>query len=125
MIYGMGCDIAQVSRIEKVFEKPAHLSRCFTPRECAYLLGHPQRIAGAFAAKEAFAKALGTGFRGFTLLDVEVLRDEWGRPFITADSLRKVLTLANICDSLRVLLSISHEKEYAVATCILERAHSH
>lgn len=121
MIYGMGCDITEISRIERVFGSRDRLLRIFTEKETDLLVGHPERIAGNFCAKEALAKALGTGFRGFAFKDVEILRDELGRPYVTGDSLRTVLEKAGVSERLKVHVSISHEKKFAIATCILER----
>ncbi|UUM11003.1 holo-ACP synthase [Clostridiaceae bacterium HFYG-1003] len=121
MIYGMGCDLAKIDRVNKVFDDRRKLERCFTEKEISLFSGRPERVAGNFAAKEALAKALGTGFRGFSLKDVEILRDELGRPYLTGDSLRTILAQLAVNEHLRVHLSISHEREYAMATCILER----
>lgn len=121
MIYGIGCDLIQISRVQRAFSDDKRLSRCFTEKEVAFFDKSSQRIAGNFAAKEAIAKALGTGFRGFSLKDVEILRDELGRPFMTSDSLEKILKALRVDERLKVHLSISHEKEFAMATCILER----
>lgn len=121
MIYGIGCDLIKISRVERAFSNEKKLSRCFTEKEISLFDTRAERIAGNFAAKEAVAKALGTGFRGFALKDVEILRDELGRPFMTSDSLKKVLHTLKINERLKVHLSISHEKEFAMATCILER----
>lgn len=121
MIYGMGCDLSSIARVEQVFDKKSKLERCFTEREIALFAGHPERVAGNFSAKEALAKALGTGFRGFALKDVEILRDELGRPYMTGDSLRSLLGRLGIREHLKVHLSISHEREMAMATCIVEK----
>lgn len=120
MIYGLGCDIAEVARIRKVFNSARKLSRCFTEREVAMLEDRAERIAGNFAAKEALAKALGIGFRGFSLRDVEILRDELGRPFVSRDSWIRIAARTGAPETLRIHLSISHERNYAMAVCTLE-----
>lgn len=121
MIYGLGCDIVEVARISRVFDSERKLERCFTKKEREFLTGKPERIAGNFCAKEALAKALGTGFRGFALLDLEILRDELGRPFISADSWAALLKKLGISHPLKVHLSISHERRFTMAVCTLER----
>ena len=121
MIYGVGCDIVEVARIRKVFDSEEKLRRCFTEKEINMLRGKAQRIAGNFAAKEALAKALGTGFRGFALSDIEVLRDELGRPFISRDSWARVAKKTGVPRELRISISISHERNYAMAVCTLEK----
>lgn len=121
MIYGMGCDLISVDRVRRVFFNETKLSRCFTAKEILLFDGQAERIAGNFAAKEAVAKALGTGFRGFALRDLEILRDELGRPFVSGDALKRVLAKIGVHDRLKVHISISHEKEFAMATCIMEK----
>ena len=73
-----------------------------------------------FAAKEAFGKALGTGIRNFELKEVEVKKDSLGKPFLQVSGAAKKL-----CETVgveKIHLSISHEKEYAVAFIVLETA---
>lgn len=122
MIYGVGCDIVEVARVRKVFNSDRTLRRCFSDREVALLEGRPERIAGNFAAKEALAKALGIGFRGFSLRDVEVLRDELGRPFVSRDSWAGISAKVGVSEALKIHLSISHERNYAMAVCMLEKS---
>lgn len=95
--------------------------RCFTPREIEYVEGSETSLAGHFAAKEAVAKAFGTGFRAFGLKDVEILHDNLGRPYLAFDALTRIQKAVNLQGTLRVHLSISHEREYAMATCIIEK----
>lgn len=120
MIFGTGCDITDVNRIKNVFHSKERLEKCFTEKEIEFMGNDPERIAGTFSAKEAFAKALGRGFRGFSLKDTEILRDEFGRPFISADSMKVIQSKTGIYYNLKVFISISHEKEFAIATCIIE-----
>lgn len=118
MIIGIGTDIVQISRIKKAMEKSHFSKKCFTDREQIQANNLVASFAGYFAAKEAVAKALGTGFRGFGLLDIEVVKDEFGKPSIClynqAKQRSKELGVTNI------LVSISHEKEYAIAYVIIE-----
>ena len=75
-------------------------------------------VAGSnFAAKEAVSKALGTGFRGFGLLDIEVLRDDKGKPIvILSDRIYEMLPLNNF----NIHISISHSRENAIAYAVME-----
>ncbi len=118
MIYGIGIDIIEVKRIASAIENTGFCTRFFSERENEYFEKKkykPETVAGNFAAKEAFAKALGTGISGFNLKDVEVLRNDRGMPYIELSTeLRKRLNGA------QVLVSISHEREYAVANVIIE-----
>lgn len=120
MIFGIGCDLVEIKRIAEVDSR--FLDKHFTGCERELFLkknNAPQTIAANFAAKEAFSKALGTGFRGFSLEDVEVLRDELGKPYINvyggADELCKKAGIA------KILVSLSHSRENAMAYVVLEK----
>ena len=80
MIIGIGIDIIEINRIEKVMNRTSSfIEKSFTNNEIEYFKSKGLKgnvIAGNFAAKEAISKAIGTGFRGFGLKDIEVLRDE-------------------------------------------------
>ncbi len=113
MIAGIGTDIVEVKRIKRLIQNSKFLNRCFTEKEIEYFKSrnlNPQTIAGAFCAKEAFSKAIGTGIR-FPFKAVEVLHDGLGKPYIS--------TKLNCEYSFH--LSISHTKEYALAFVIAEK----
>ncbi len=117
-ILGLGTDIIEIDRIAKAMERagPKFLERILTESERAYCLGHGNplpRIAGRWAAKEAAVKALGLGFGTIGFLDVEILLDDKGAPLLTlhGEALR-------LFPKEKMLISISHCKEYAVATAI-------
>lgn len=82
MILGIGTDMIEIARIEKACEKEAFLTRTFTKQECRQAKGNASMLAGNFAVKEAVAKSFGTGFRNFMPIDIEVLRDNLGKPFV-------------------------------------------
>ena len=86
MIIGIGTDIIEIERIyNAVKENEMFLKKVFTDRELDQYNMNKLRIesvAGNFAAKEAISKAIGTGFRGFKLSDIEVLRDSLGKPIV-------------------------------------------
>ncbi len=120
MILGVGCDIIEISRIEKAIEKENFLTHCFTEREIEYFnMKHnrAESIAAGFAAKEAVSKALGTGISGFSLTDIEILHKENGRPYVnlTGGALK-------IADNLggKVSISMSHSKDIAMAYAVLD-----
>ncbi len=122
MILGIGTDISKVSRFEKWVDNPEMIQRFFNPIEIknsgskAHLCEH---YAARFAAKEAFAKALGTGFVGFELKDVFIQNNEDGKPFLKVEKTaeKKVRELYGDCI---LHVSLSHEKEYATAFVIIE-----
>lgn len=121
MILGIGTDIIEIDRIEKAIQKERFLKRYFTPSEILLYQekgNKPQTIAGNFAAKEAIAKAMGTGFLSFSPIDIEILRDEKGAPFVNIYNKCK-----KTCESLgihTIHISISHNKHHATAFAVLE-----
>lgn len=120
MITGIGIDIVEVERIQNAIEKnPRFLSRNFTEKEIEYftLKGNKYTsIAGNFAAKEAISKTLGTGFRTFSLSDIEILRDDLGKPIVNLYNNAKILSLE--LGIKQMMVSISHTHVYAVANCV-------
>lgn len=120
MIYGVGTDLCRVDRIAKAMENPRFARRIYTPAELARLEGlcdsrRAERAAGMFAAKEAVAKALGTGFTGFGFSDIEILAEENGRPYAVLHNGAAQLTRNRI-----VHLSISHDGGMAIAFAVIE-----
>lgn len=121
MVRGLGTDIIEISRIRSSIEKHQQhfLDRIFTKNEQDYCLKHAEpagRFAGHFAAKEAIVKAFGIGFRdGISWHDFEISHDDKGKPFvILSEKVRESVT-----HDAEVIISISHCREYAVATAIL------
>ncbi len=83
MIVGVGIDLVEIDRVAAALDRtPSMLGRLWTPAEQEHCAGRVPSLAARFAAKEAVAKALGTGIRGFTFLDVEVVVDGLGRPSV-------------------------------------------
>ena len=120
MILGIGLDLCDIGRIEKAIEKEHFLERVFTEGERARILAargarRGEIAAGMFAAKEAVAKALGTGFTGFGPDAVEILPDKNGRPACTL--YEHALALAG---DARVHVTVTHESGFAAATAIVE-----
>lgn len=123
MIYGIGVDISQTSRFSKWVEDTRIIQRFFNEkeiinnRENEYLC---QYYASRFAAKEAFGKALGSGIRDFSLKEIYVEKDNYGKPTIVlSEKLNKILI--EKCGNFVVHLSLSHEKDYAIAYVIIEK----
>ncbi|NFD75674.1 holo-ACP synthase [Clostridium botulinum] len=123
MIYGIGTDITEIRRIEKAITRNKNfINKLFTKNEMDLWEKKNFKvefIAGRFAAKEAISKALGTGIRDFNFKDIEIINNELGKPQVilkpkAEDIIRK------ISQSYKIHLSISHEKEYAIAYALLE-----
>jgi holo-[acyl-carrier protein] synthase len=123
LIAGIGTDIVAVERFS-AWQKDARLiQRFFHADECAAfkaLTGERAReyLAGRFAAKEAFGKALGTGLRGLRLSDICVTNDENGKPVMSL--LGSAAAHLQKSGAARVLVSISHGGGFAIAFVVLE-----
>ncbi len=123
MIKGIGNDIVEVARLEKSLKRDAFKEKVFSKSEIAYCDqsgAGVQSYAGKFAAKEAFFKALGTGWRGEVQLnDVEVLNDDLGKPFIHLTS----AAMDALGDSglLTFHVAISHAAGLAIAHVVAEK----
>lgn len=120
MIIGIGTDIIEIDRIEQAINKnKGFINKVFTVNEINMFKEKNMRsevIAGNFAAKEAISKAIGTGFRGFSFIDIEVLRDELGKPIVYLSK-----NMDNIINGeYRINISISHDRTSAIAFAILE-----
>lgn len=121
MIRGIGTDIIEVSRIEGNIKRHGQkfLDKVFTVNEQAYCKSFREsarNFAGRFAAKEAVVKALGTGLsEGVDWLDIEILNDAQGKPFLIFSEKFKILFENPV-----IHLSISHCHEYATATAVWE-----
>ena len=121
-ILGHGVDIIECPRLDKMLAHHGDrlLQRVFTAHEQAYCQKHKERIqhlAGRFAAKEAVLKALGTGMRGrMKWTDVQIANDDLGKPEIVLSG--ESAAVAEKMGITRVLVSISHTRENAVASAI-------
>ncbi len=119
----IGIDIIEIDRIKKLVEKnDRFLNKVFTENEIKYFSekGYKaQTIAGNFCAKEAISKAFGTGIRNFSFKDIEILRDELGKPIVnTYNNLKKICIDYNV---LEINVSISHSRDYAVANAFIKK----
>lgn len=122
-IIGLGTDIIEISRIEQsLVRSPRLVERVLTHSEQQIFASHPQPgryFAKRFAAKEAAAKALGTGIgRGISFQHFTISNDASGRPQLTLSG--PALTLAESLGLRHCWLSISDEQAFAMATVILE-----
>ena len=116
-----GVDITEIPRIKQTFDRYGErfLKRVFTPDEIAYCRGRAPNLAGRFAAKEATMKALGTGVRGVSWKDIEVIRAESGAPSVKLHGRAKAR--AERLQVFEISLSISHSREFAVAFVVAQR----
>lgn len=121
MIKGIGIDLIEVARIEKAMAKKGFLERYFTEKEIIMFQEHnmnPQKVAGNFATKEAVVKMFGTGFRTVRLSDIEVLRDNFGKPTVHLE--QRAMELSSRLRIDYVYVSISNTDTHVTAVAIGE-----
>ena len=127
-ILGTGIDIVENYRLKKILlkKKSNFKKRIFTIKEVAYCEKKSSSIncySKRFAAKEAFAKALGIGFRkNINFKDIEVVNNTYGKPYISINTkiANKIKTLFKV-KKFNILLSISDEKKYSIASVIISK----
>lgn len=122
MIVGLGTDIIEIARIAAMVQRhgSAFLERVFTEAEREHCLRRKhasEALAGRWAAKEAVMKVLGTGFiRGVGWQDIEIVSERSGKPVVRLH--RGAARRARLMGIAEVLVSISHCRQYALATAI-------
>ena len=127
MIIGSGIDLAEIGRIQQSIDRYGNrfLDRVFTAAEQAYCLSKrksAESFAARFAAKEAGAKALGTGIsHGVNWWEIEVVREASGRPTLKFHGRAGII--AAKLGVVRAALSITHTTELAAASVVLEDGH--
>ena len=124
-IFGIGTDIVSVDRIKKSVKNKNFLKRIFNKKEiskCKKVNRSINCLAKRFAAKEAFSKALGTGFRmKLNFKDIEVVNDKMGRPnYVKNKKITKMIQNKFKIKKYNCFLSISDEKKYSTAFAIIQ-----
>ncbi len=122
MIFGIGTDIIEVARVRQALMSEALKERVFSKREIDYCSPDKtgQSFAARGAAKEAFFKAMGTGWRDkMHLHEVEILNDELGKPYIELSGETQSV-FQEKCNG-KIYVTLSHIKEHAVAFVIIEK----
>lgn len=118
MILGIGIDLIETERIKKACKKEAFLIRYFTLEERTLIKKRPETAAGNFAVKEAVVKAFHTGFRGISPEEIEVLRDDFGCPFVRLYGGAK--SRAEFMGIEKIHVSVTNTKMYAAAYVVAE-----
>lgn len=124
MIFGVGIDNIEVKRIKKQIDGSSKFKeKIFTAKEIEYCeskKNYAESFAARFAAKEAFLKAIGTGWSdGLQFKDIEILNDERGKPMVHLQGKAKQIILDNEINNIQV--SITHLKKIASAIIIIEK----
>ncbi len=123
MIFGIGIDIIEVARVEKICNRDEKfLTKIFTVTEinyCRKFKNASQHFAGRFSVKEAFLKAMGTGWsNGLKFCEIETVNDRLGKPEILLYGKTKEIFEQQNLKSVHV--SIAHLKDYATAVVVIE-----
>jgi len=118
MIYGIGTDLIEVERVKRAYGKESFRKKIYTEQEQQLIADNAQRAAGNFAVKESVVKAFGTGFGKISAIDIEVLREPSGKPYIVLHGPAK--EQADNVGILQIHVSISNTKEYAIGYVVME-----
>ena len=122
---GIGVDIIDNSRIKSLLKNKNFINRMFSKKEIFFSKKISNKInffSKRFAAKEAFVKALGTGFRNnLNFKDIEILNDKIGKPYyFKSKKINNIVRNKFKIEKYNLFLSISDEKDYSIAFTILQ-----
>jgi len=124
-VLGIGVDIIENKRIKSSIKNSKFINRIYSTNELKQSLLSKDKIAyfsKRFAAKEAFAKALGIGFRkNLKFKDIEIINDKMGKPYYSkTNKIIKIVQKNFKVKNFNCFLSISDEKEYSTAFTIIQ-----
>lgn len=119
MITGIGVDLIEIRRVETACRKDGFLKRYYTGREIELVNSDSKKASDNFAVKEAVVKMFGTGFREISPIDIEVLRDDLGKPYVNLYG--KAKDFAEQQQIARIHVSITNTKDYSNAFVVGER----
>ena len=125
-IVGVGIDIVESLRVEKSLKNKKFVTRIFSSKEILLSKKYTNKISyfsKRFAAKEAFVKSIGTGFRNkINFKDISVINDSLGKPFfIINKKIKNIIFKKFNTNNYEFLLSISDEKKYSIAITIFQK----
>jgi len=125
-ILGIGVDIVENSRIGKSLKSKLFIKRIFSNSEILIankIKDKKNYYSKRFAAKEAFVKSIGTGFRdNLNFKDISIINDKLGKPSFTInEKIKKIIKKQFKTTSFNLFLSISDEKKYSIAYVILQK----
>jgi len=123
---GIGVDIIHNKRFKKLIKDKKFINRILSKKEISDSKKKMNKInffSNRFAAKESFAKALGTGFRNkLNFKDIEILNDKLGKPFyLINNKIKQIIKKNKKISNFELFLSISDEKDYSVAFTIIQK----
>jgi len=125
-ILGIGVDIVEKNRIKKSLTNKLFIKRIFTDSEILLAKNKKDKISfysNRFAAKEAFSKSIGTGFReNLNFSDLSIKNDKLGKPiFVITDKIKRLIKKKFKITKFDFLLSISDEKKYSIAYVLFQK----
>ena len=125
-IIGIGVDIIKNNRIKSLIKNKNFINRTFSKKEISIskkILNKTNFFSKRFAAKESFAKALGTGFRNnLSYKDIEIINDKLGKPYyLTNNKIKKLIKKKKKINKFELFLSISDEKDYSISFTIIQK----
>ena len=125
-ILGIGVDLVEYLRINKSLKNNVFIKKIYSEREILIakkIKNKTSYYSKRFAAKEAFAKSIGTGFRNnLNFKDISVVNNKKGKPsFVITDKIKKIVKKLFKTSSFNFLLSISDDKKYSIAYVILQK----
>ena len=123
---GIGVDIVDNNRIKYLIKNKKFINRSFSKKEITIskkYINKTNFFSKRFAAKESFAKALGTGFRNnLNLKDIEVINDKLGKPhYLINPKIKKLIEIKKKTKNFQLFLSISDENDYSIAFTIIQK----
>ena len=123
---GIGVDIVDNKRFKNLIKDNKFINRIFSKKEISASKKKLNKInffSNRFAAKESFAKALGTGFRNkLNFKDIEILNDKLGKPFyLINNKIKQIIKKNKKIANFELFLSISDEKDYSIAFTIIQK----
>ena len=124
-VLGIGVDIIENKRIKNSIKNPKFKKRIYSSKELTQSILSKNKIgyfSKRFAAKEAFAKALGTGFRGnLNFNDIEIVNDKMGKPYyLKTKKITEMIQVRFKIKKFNCFLSVSDEKDYSTAFTIIQ-----
>ena len=125
-ILGIGVDIVDNSRIDRSLKNNSFIKRVFSKSEILSAKKTKDKksyYSKRFAAKEAFSKSIGTGFRdNLNFKDISIINNKLGKPsFVITEKIKKIIKKHFKTSSFNFFLSISDEKKYSIAYVILQK----
>ena len=123
---GIGIDIIKNNRVKSIIKDNRFINRIFSKKEISdskKILNKKNFFSKRYAAKESFAKALGTGFRNnLNFKDIEIANDNLGKPYyLINNKIKKLIKKNKKVNNFELFLSISDEKDYSVAFTIIQK----